>query len=339
MKMADEIVDTAPLIEDDAPMAASGADAKPDAEVADAKPDAVAKPDGAAKPDASVDAQPDAKPDAKPATKADAKVEPTAWGEDWRDKVAKGDAKKLSRLGRYASPEAVVDALIAAQNRISSGDLKPILKKDATEEQVKEYREALGIPETAEKYDLGDVIPATADKSLIDDYLKTAHATNQTPEQVKASVAAYYQMVEKINANRVSQDGEIASKSEDFLRDEWGVNYKRNLTLISSFLDNAPEGLKTGLLNGRLGDGTPIASSPEALRWLLQIELERNPTATVTPGAGGNLAKSVEDERNEILKFMSTNRTAYNKDEKMQARLRDLNGALEREAAKSKRAA
>lgn len=336
--MADEIVDTAPLIDDEAPLAASGADAAP-AAAPDAAPAAPDAAPAAAAPAAKPDAAPAAKADAAPAAKADAKGDPTAWGEDWRDKVAKGDAKKLSRLGRYASPEAVVDALIAAQNRISSGDLKPILKKDATEEQIKEYREALGIPETPEKYDLGDVIPATADKSLIDDYLKTAHATNQTPEQVKASVAAYYEMVGKLNANRAAQDGEIASKSEDFLREEWGVNYKRNLTLISSFLDNAPEGLKTGLLNGRLGDGTPIASSPEALRWLLQIELERNPTATVTPGAGGNLAKSVEDERNEILKFMSTNRTAYNKDEKMQARLRDLNGALEREAAKSKKAA
>tara|TARA_R110000868_G_scaffold114822_3_gene307266 strand:- start:831 stop:1832 length:1002 start_codon:yes stop_codon:yes gene_type:complete len=333
--MADEIVDTAPLIDDDAPITPSGADAevKPDA-----KPDAVpdtGKPDAPAKSDAPVDV----KPDAKPAGKTDAKAEPTAWGEDWRDKVAKGDAKKLSRLGRYASPEAVVDALISAQNRISSGDLKPILKKDATEAQVKEYREALGIPETPDKYDLGEVLPATADKSMIDDYLKTAHATNQTPEQVKASIAAYYSMVEKAGANRAAQDSEITSKSEDSLREEWGVNYKRNLTLISSFLDNAPEGLKDQFLKGRLGDGTPIASSPEALRWLLQIELERNPTATVTPGAGGNLAKSVEDERNEILKFMSTNRNAYNKDEKMQSRLRSLNAAIAREEEKSKKAA
>jgi hypothetical protein len=97
--------------------------------------------------------------------------------------------------------------------------------------------------------------------------------------------------------------------------------------------------LKDGLLKGRLGDGTPIASSPEALRWLLQVELERNPTATVTPGAGGNLAKSVDDERNEILKFMSTNRTAYNKDEKMQSRLRQLNAALEHEAEKGRKVA
>ena len=186
--MADATEDTAPLIDDDAPLAASGADAPITPETPDAKPDAVAEPDPEAKPEEGLDAKPDAKSGAKPAAKGEPKGDSTAWGEDWRDKVAKGDAKKLSRLSRYASPEAVIDALISAQNRISSGDLKPILKKDATEEQVKEYREAMGIPEAPDKYDLGDVVPAGADKTMIEDFLKTAHATNQTPQQVKASV-------------------------------------------------------------------------------------------------------------------------------------------------------
>ena len=323
--MAEVMEDTAPLIDDDAPMSPSGADAPKAAEVAKAPAEAPkAAPEAKAAPD-------------KVAAPTEVKVEPTAWGEDWRDKVAKGDAKKLSRLGRYASPEAVVDALIAAQNRISSGDLKPTLKKDATPEQIKEYRDSLGVPETPEKYDLSDVTPPNADKEILADFLKKAHETNQTPEQVKASVSSYYELIGKVNAQRQTLDSEITAKSEDELRGEWGQNYKRNLTLVNSFLDNAPEGFKDSFLKGRLGDGTPIASSPEALRWLLQIELERNPTATVTPGAGGNLAKSVEDERNDILKFMTSNRQAYNKDERMQSRLRELNAAVEREASKTRR--
>ena len=125
--MAEVMEDTAPLIDDDAPMSPSGADAPKAAEVAKAPAEAPkAAPEAKAAPDKVV----------APDKAAEVKVEPTAWGEDWRDKVAKGDAKKLSRLGRYASPEAVVDALIAAQNRISSGDLKPTLKKDATPEQI-----------------------------------------------------------------------------------------------------------------------------------------------------------------------------------------------------------
>ena len=105
------------------------------------------------------------------------------WPADWRDTVSKGDAKILARMGRYASPAAAMEALVAAQNRISAGELKPVLGKNATPEQVKEYREALGIPETPDKYDLGkDIKIEGMDPTLLGEVLKEAHESNQTPE-------------------------------------------------------------------------------------------------------------------------------------------------------------
>ena len=325
--MTEETLDLSPNIDAEAPITPSGADAVvPDAAPAkvDATPDASAP---VVKPEAKTDAKPDAKPDAK------ADVVP-AWGDDWREKAAKGDTKKLARLGRYASPEAVIDALVSAQNRIAQGI--PALKKDATPEQIKEYRDSLGIPETPDKYDLSGSEFSNVNKELIADFLKSAHDTNQTPEQVKTSIMAYQQMVEKVNDQRSTQDMEIKAKTEDNLRGEWGTDFRRNLNLVNSFLDTAPQGFKEAFLTGRLGDGTPIGSSPEALRWLLQIELERNPTATVTPGAGANMAQSVDDEISKIEKTMRDNRTAYNKDEKMQSRYRQL---IEYQLTQKKKAA
>ena len=43
------------------------------------------------------------------------------------------------------SPQAMADAMVNLQTKLSS--TRPILGKDATEEQIKEYREALGIPD------------------------------------------------------------------------------------------------------------------------------------------------------------------------------------------------
>src|SRR3990172_7165987 len=76
-------------------------------------------------------------PAAIPAPPARAHREATPPGDcpaDGRQQYAGDDPKKLSRLERYASPKAALDALFAAQQRISSGELKAALSPDATPE-------------------------------------------------------------------------------------------------------------------------------------------------------------------------------------------------------------
>lgn len=274
---------------------------------------------------AEAEVKTDATPEAKPDTKADTKAETAPdWPEDWREKAAGGDAKVLARLSRFASPKAVADALIAAQNRISQGDLKPVLKKDATPEQLADYRKELGIPETPDKYDISAYKLEGDDAKMIEGYLAKAHATNQTPEQVKAGIDAYMEINTQINESRQNQDVQIQTATEDVLRGEWGNDYRRNITLVNSLLDGAPDGLKDRILTGRLSDGTPIGSDPDALRWLLGLELERNPVGVIAPSGGGNMAKTVDDEIKTIETMMRENRKAYDRDEKTQARYRDL---------------
>src|SRR6185295_3094292 len=110
-----------------------------------------------------------------------------AWRPDWRETFAKGDAQLLTRFQRYGSPEAVAEALVHAQNRISKGELKPSLGKDATPEQVAEWRAANGVPDAPEKYDLGVKI-SDSGKAIVDKYLPIAHAANMTTDQVRANL-------------------------------------------------------------------------------------------------------------------------------------------------------
>jgi len=72
---------------------------------------------------------------------------------------------------------------------------------------------------------------------------------------------------------------------------------------------------------------------PDMARWLAMNARTINPVATVVPGAGANIAGAIDDEITSIEKMMRTDRQAYNKDEKMQARLRELYGARERAKA------
>lgn len=321
--MAEATLDTNP---DDAPIVDNADPAPVDPAPADPKP---ADPAPAATDPKPVDPKP---ADPKPDVAGD-------WPADWREKAAGGDAKVMARLNRYASPKALAEALIAAQNRISQGDLKPILKKDATDEQIKEYREAHGIPESADKYDLTGFKVSDEDKPMIEAYLAKAHATNQTPEQVKAGIEAYFEIGNKITEQRHAQDAELFKTAEDTLRSEWGTDFRRNMGLINALLDGAPAGVKEQVLKGRLADGTPVGSHPDTLRWLLQLELERNPVGVVVPGAGANMKQSVDDEIKKIENFMASNRKAYNADEKMQQRYRDLLEYRIQQEEKGKKAA
>jgi len=81
--------------------------------------------------------------------------------------------------------------------------------------------------------------------------------------------------------------------------------------------------MRDKLLRGRLADGTPIGSSPEVLRFLVGLAREKNPAGVVVP-SGVATAQSVSDEIQKIEKVMRDDRAAYNRDEKMQARYRQL---------------
>ena len=219
-----------------------------------------------------------------------------------------------------------MEALIAAQNRIAAGELKPVLGKNATPEQLKEYRDALGIPETPDKYDLGkDLKTENINPQLLSEVLKEAHATNQTPDQVRATIKAWNSISTAVKEQQYTKDVELQKTGEDALRAEWGVEYRRNLNIIHNMLDGtASPGLKDSLLGGRLADGTPIGSSPEALKFLVGLALIQNPAGVVVPGSEANPMKGIDDEMAKIETTMKNDRKAYDKDEKMQARYREL---------------
>jgi hypothetical protein len=222
--------------------------------------------------------------------------------------------------------------MVAAQNRISAGELKPVLGKNATPEQIKEYREAMGIPETPDKYDLGkDIKIDGINPELLGEMLKEAHDTNQTPAQVQATLKAWTKISQSVREQQFELDVNTQKTSEDALRTEWGPEYRRNINLIHGLLDStATPGIKEAVMGGRLADGTPIGSSPEALKFLVSLALIQNPAGVVVPGSEANPMKGVEDEITKIETNMRKDRAAYNKDEKLQARYLELLTAREK---------
>lgn len=256
------------------------------------------------------------------APEGNAAPEPASWDEGWRNKIAGDDEKMLKRLERFASPKALAESYVQVSTKLSQS--RPLLGKDATPEQIKEFREYLGVPENPDGYDVSGFTIKENDKRFLENYLAKAHATNQTNDQVRAGIQSYFDIAGALTEDIHARDGKVTQEATDALREEWGNEYRKNINLINSLMDGAPEGVKANFFKGRLADGTPIGSSVPVLRWLLSIERERNPTGTIVPGSGERMGETVQSEIDSIEKTMRTNRAEYNRDEKMQARYREL---------------
>lgn len=231
-----------------------------------------------------------------------------------------------------ASPKDLYTSYKALQQRLSSGELKSALPKDAKPEEVQKWRTENGIPEKPEDYKMPEgLVIGDADKPMIDLFLKDMHGKNASPEVVQAAVQSYYKIVEQQSAKIAEGDVDHKAEMEDTLRAEWGADYRKNVNAIGAMLESAPGGIQDKILSARTADGRAIMNDPDVLRWFASTARELNPTATVVP-AGGDQMGAIKDEIATIEKVMRENRAAYNKDEKMQARLRDLYTAQERKS-------
>lgn len=237
------------------------------------------------------------------------------WPDDWAQKVAKGDDKRLQRISRYASPEALADALIAAQNRISSGELKPVLPKDAKPEEVAQWRKDNGLPESPDKYDLNlgnGLVIGEKDKPIVDGFLKTAHENNMRPDEVKSTLRWYYTEMERQAAAREQQDDQQRTAALDTLNAEWGAGFRRNVNMVQGLLDRFPESVREAIKGGRLADGRGIFNDPDVMRGFVALALELNPAGTVVPSGMADPGKSIDERIASIEKMMRTDRKAYN---------------------------
>lgn len=260
-------------------------------------------------------------------------------GLDWagiRDKVANGDEKVLKRLSRYSTMESAVEALIAAQNKIASGQLKSALPEGATPEQLAAWRAENGIPEKVTDYNITlpeDFEFAEGGEKAMEGLLNRVHELNLNPAQAQ-SIFDY--IVEQQQADASAMADRLAafeSEQVEALREMWGGDYKLNSNIVMNLLDSAPAGVKDMLLSATMANGAPLAHSAEMMRWLADLSREINPVATVVPGSGEQAMKTIQAEKASLEAMMGDPNSAYNKGpnrHKLQDRYMELVSAEQR---------
>lgn len=241
--------------------------------------------------------------------------------ENWRELLAAGDDKKLKQLQRYSDPAAFANKTFALEQKLSSGEYRRPLPKDATPEQVKEWRQEQGLPDAPEGYKVelpNGVVPGEQDKQTIENYQKFAFENNLPTEVMNKQLGWYYSQLDAQAKARELSDTTFHEEAKDSLMSEWGLkDYRANLAAMGAMRDQMPQGLADRILAGRTSDGKLVGDDPTFLKWFASLSREMNPSATVV---GLDAGKSVEGELDAIRKMRREDPTKYDQDKNIQAR-------------------
>lgn len=243
----------------------------------------------------------------------------------------KEEHDKLTKLvKRFNTLPDAVKALREAQRKISSGELKAPLAKNAKPEEVAAWRKENGIPEKPEDYKIelpNGAVLGDADKPIVDGFVKAMHEKNTPPDVVNAAVAWYVQSQEERLQAMAENDKAYRATMEDTLREEWGSDFRANKEGVETMVGQWPEEVRKALLSARTGEGFLI-EHPGVMRALSDQARQLGFVgATVVP-KGGDLGASVDQEIAAIEKSMfnedGTKNSAYWKSDKAQVRYAQL---------------
>jgi hypothetical protein len=255
--------------------------------------------------------------------------QPAQQKQDWREVVAGGNPQLLEHLKRFKHPADVGKAYIEAQRLIRQGQHKQGTPPEgATPEQLAAWRKEAGVPDAPEKYTPQlppGLVLGTADKPVVDHFAKFAHAENWSEGQFNKVLGWYYQTQDALNMQRQDRDANQHIKAQAELRQAWGQDFTRNQNAMINFRDaHMPQDLQVRVFGGRTADGVMLGNDPQFIHWMASLAMEVNPQYSVVPAGSSDAGRSVNDEIAQIQQMISNNDPLYWKDEKKQARFRDL---------------
>lgn len=229
-----------------------------------------------------------------------------------KQKLARGDEKIAKYLDKFKTVEDLVKSSRELESKFHKTRAIPELPKDATPEQVKEYREAVGIPESWDKYDieLNGVNIGENDKPIVDEFLKRAHEKNLKPAEVKNALQAYFEVATERNKEFIQNAEKQTAEVQKQLQKEWAHNFDANKNIIVNHLKNQfGDEEFNKITSATLPDGTMLINNPKLLNYFLEGAKNSGQSHTMLPNTNDPI--SLADRAKEIEKLQIENPQAF----------------------------
>lgn len=248
-----------------------------------------------------------------------------------REALAGGDEKLLSSLERYKSVDAISKAFKEARAAAKQAGKPIVLSDKATPEEVKAYREAMGIPEEAKDYPVAfreGFQASDADKETLDSFKEYLHAKNADPRAASAALEWYQDFATAQQQQLSANLAKVAKETQSTLRNEWGGEYDGNLNAASELMKShlGEDGFGE-MMNLRLMDGSRLQDNIAFVKMMAQLGGDYYGGNAIMTGDIETTSKTLQERKDELMALRATDENKYFSDE-VQGKLQKINAQL-----------
>ena len=150
----------------------------------------------------------------------------------WRDLIQDSDLQKHAE--RFNSVDDLVQANLESRKKLSKSVTVP--GKNASDEDLSSYREALGVPVDVDGYEfpLEDGVERTEEMMDAEDHWANIFLDNNIPkETADVLVQEFKTEIGRIFEQKAANDETYAKHAEETLRREWEDDYDKNIIFAS----------------------------------------------------------------------------------------------------------
>lgn len=193
---------------------------------------------------------------------------------------------------------SLVKSHVHAQKMIGR-DKVVIPGKEATEDDFKEFFQKVGLPENADKYEIGTGDRDDIDQDFLKDFKEAAYNANILPKQAEKLFNWYNEKMDTmIKSSQEQQENNFKEEIEN-LRKEWGEGFDKNVSVAKRAVKHfADEDVMKYLEESGLGNDTKLIKLFNKIGESMMSEDTFKAEAT---GDFGKTPDEARQEANEIL--------------------------------------
>lgn len=245
-----------------------------------------------------VSADPPAVPPATPPAEPPAPAEPVA---AWREAITDETLRKQAE--KYPSLDDVFKGMAGMRQKLSKALVLP--GEDATDEDLKDFRTKMGVPESSEDYiyelpeNIHESVKEAVTKDELDGIFDRAHELGLTQAQLSGILDFRFDELSRGTEAFAKRIEAATQKANGDLKREWGDDYKANMNLAERAIrEFGGEDMREWMAK-QVVDGGRLDNHPSVVKWAAAVGRAMQ-EANVHMERDSSEVQSIEDKRADL---------------------------------------